>query len=253
MRCRGGCGGYNRRHRCGTCRSRGCRASAATRSRVIVKPSQIEKRWSDQRQTRRAIRILSGVAKADRGSQRMPDEGRLRDSQLLHEIIQQLNLLGKSVLTRFLAGVAKTPEIERVSAVLHAELLHGRYPVAPGAKPAMHKNDRTATAQHFVVDKVVFNRNGAHSVSRMVASYMPRLYCRNRYTATVLYDGLVDGFAAVVLGVDGPGVGVALDACWTLGGVLGVAAGCAGAAFSNFLRISPTRPASSAGAKGLSM
>ena len=92
---------------------------------------------------------------------------------------------------------------------------------------------------------------------------MPRLYSGWCNTATELYAVLLDEFedvfpVGVVPGVavgDVPDEGLANVFCGVIDGVLDVTAAGDWTAsfFSNFIRISPTRVASSAGANGFRM
>ncbi|SRR5258708_5118723 len=95
----------------------------------------------------------------------MADQRGLGDTQFFHEIMEQLHLVFESVMGGILAAISETPQVERVSAVLDAQLLHRRNPIAPGTKPAMNEDYGATTAQDFIVNQVVFNGNGAHSAS----------------------------------------------------------------------------------------
>jgi hypothetical protein len=76
----------------------------------------------------------------------MADKRRLRNAQLFHKVVEQLYLIFETVPSRFFTRIAKAPQIQRVGAILHAQLLHRRHPIAPRTEPPVNKDHRAASA-----------------------------------------------------------------------------------------------------------
>src|SRR5262249_11995646 len=107
----------------------------------------------DDHNLQEALRLLARGANRHHATKAMARQVDFVEAQLVHEPIQHIDIFRYRERALMAVRLAEPPEVQGIRPVAIGGVLHRWQPVAPGAKPAMQKDDRLATsADDLVMD-----------------------------------------------------------------------------------------------------
>src|SRR5690606_993984 len=106
-----------------------------------------------------AIGILQSHLQGHRSAHGMAEDWRLQDAEGVHKLAHHFHVAGDAegecvCALVALGGVTKSPEVERVDAIMAAgaQSNHGIAPDVPGVYPAVEEDDWLATTYRLIVE-----------------------------------------------------------------------------------------------------